>query len=215
VTRPTPATVTAIMDAWDDLRKKANVLLVMDISGSMTESIGDGRSRLEAAKEAAVEALDLFHDDDRVGLWSFSTEPEEGLPPYTEVHPLERIGDGQGTLAEAISGLHAEGGTALYYTIRAAQQHMLTELSPDRINAVVVLTDGQNEYPPDDDLPALLRDIDASSLERSVRVFAIAFGEQSDLEVLEEIATASRAAAYDARDPATIDQVFISVISNF
>lgn len=212
---PSPPTVTAILDAWDDLRKKANVLLVMDVSGSMNEPVGDGRSRLEAAKQAAVESLDLFHDDDQVGLWSFSSELEPEQPPYTEVQPLTRIGDGRAALAGAIDGLHADGGTALYHTVRAAHQHLLAQLSPDRINAVVVLTDGRNEYPADDDLAALLRDIDASSLERSVRVFAIAFGEQSDLDVLGQIGEASRAAAYDARDPATIDQVFVSVISNF
>jgi Ca-activated chloride channel family protein len=212
---PSPGTVSAILDAWDDLRKKANVLLVMDVSGSMNEPTGSGQTRLEAAKQAAIEALDLLHDEDRVGLWSFSTETGDSPQPYTEVWPLARMGESRAGLAEAIGGLHADGGTALYHTVRAAQQHLLSELSPDRITAVVVLTDGKNEYPADNDLAALLRDIDASSLEQSVRIFTIAFGEQSDLEVLTQIGQASRAAAYDARNPATIDRVFVSVISNF
>jgi Ca-activated chloride channel family protein len=99
--------------------------------------------------------------------------------------------------------------------VRAAQRSMLTGYTGDRINAVVVLTDGKNEYPRDNDLDALLRDIDAGNLERSVRVFAIAFGDKSDLGTLSSIARSSRAAAYDARNPSSITDVFVSVLSNF
>src|SRR5262249_4806444 len=160
--------------------------------------VGGGQSKLDAAKKAAVEALGLLNPDDRVGLWSFSTETTDHPQPYSEVVPLAPVGDKRGQLTAAIQGLHAEGGTALYATIRAAQQYMLTQLRPDRITAIVVLTDGKNEYPQDNDLDGLLHDIDASNLERSVRVFGIAFGDKSDLDVLASIAKASRATAYDA-----------------
>jgi Ca-activated chloride channel homolog len=46
-------------------------------------------------------------------------------------------------------------------------------------------------------------------------VFTIAYGGDADLSVLERIAEATNAAAYDASDPATINKVFTSVISNF
>jgi Ca-activated chloride channel family protein len=212
---PAPNVLTKILSGWDDLRKKARVLLVMDVSGSMNNPAGSGRSRLEAAKQAAVQGLGLLHPDDEVGLWSFSTEQPGAAEPYQEVAPLVPLKTGRAQLTAAINGLHAEGGTALYHTVRGAQRYMVEQLRPDRINAIVLLTDGKNEYPKDNDVGALLRDIDATNLELSVRVFAIAFGDQSDLDVLAQIGKASRAAAYDARDPATIDRVFISVLSNF
>ena len=86
------------------------------------------------------------------------------------------------------------------------------QLDPDRINGVVVLTDGRNEDPRNQDLDGLLRYLDS---ELNVRVFPIAYGEDADLQTLTRIAQASRAAVYDASDPATISKVFVSVISNF
>ncbi|GAB2870624.1 vWA domain-containing protein [Streptomyces mayteni] len=217
ISPPAPQVLTAILDAWDEVRRNARVTLVMDVSGSMNQPAGDGRSRLRAAQDAALAALELYHPDDEVALWAFSTETADYPDtPYREVLPATRIGDG-GTqrLTDAINGLHAEGGTALYTTTRAAQQAMLADYDPARINAIVVLSDGRNEYPADNDLDALLRDLDASRLERVVRVFGIAFGEDADLDTLDEIAAASRGAAYDAREPDTIDEVMRSVFSNF
>ncbi|MFI6251684.1 hypothetical protein [Streptomyces sp. NPDC051016] len=99
--------------------------------------------------------------------------------------------------------------------MRAAQRAMLADLDSDRINAVLVLTDGRNEYPPDNDLDRLLRDLDAGRLERSVRVFTVAFSDQADFGTLTKIATAAKATSHDARDPAVIDKVMVSVISDF
>ena len=86
--------------------------------------------------------------------------------------------------------------------------------TPASINAVVVLTDGRNEYT-DNDLDGLLRDLEASAQENGVRVFTIAYGPDADLETLQADLRGVRAAAYDARNPATIDKVFADVLSNF
>jgi len=48
-----------------------------------------------------------------------------------------------------------------------------------------------------------------------VRVFTIAYGSDADKKVLQRIADATRGAAYDASDPASIETVFKEVISNF
>lgn len=212
---PAPEVLEAILDSWDELRKKARVLLVMDVSGSMNQAAGGGQSRLEAAKKAAADTLGLYHPDDEVGLWAFSTETGDHPEPYRQIVPPGPIRDNEQRLTDAINGLNAEGGTALYSTVRAAQQAMLADLDTDRINAVVVLTDGRNEYPPDNDLDALLGDLDAGQLERSVRVFTVAFSDQADFGTLTKIAAATKATSYDARDPAVIDKVMVSVISNF
>jgi Ca-activated chloride channel family protein len=80
-----------ILDGWDDLRKKARVLLVLDTSGSMRENAVDGLSKLEAAKNAAIASLDLLHPDDEVALWTFSGARPGGGEPYTERMPMSRI----------------------------------------------------------------------------------------------------------------------------
>jgi Ca-activated chloride channel family protein len=212
---PSGDVLEKILSGWDDLRKKARVLLVLDVSGSMRERATAGLSKLEAAKAAAIASLKLLHPDDEVALWTFSGQRPDGAQPHTEVLPMARIRDSGERLATLIRGLSADGGTALYHTTRAADQYMRERLDTNRINAIVLLTDGRNEYPRDNDRERLLRDLKGSGLEQSVRIFGIAFGEEADLDTLNQIAKVSRAAAYDARDPSSVDKVFHSVLSNF
>ena len=114
-----------------------------------------------------------------------------------------------------VANLVADGGTALYATLRAAQEQMLAELDTERINAIVLLSDGVNEYPPDDDLDSLLEQLQGESLDTTVRVFPIGYGEGADPETLKAIAEASRGQYYEATDPASIEKVLASVLSNF
>ena len=85
----------------------------------------------------------------------------------------------------------------------------------DTINAIVVMTDGRNEYPDDNDLDGLVRQLVEQALEGGIRVFTIAYGQDADLDAVKRISEASRAAAYDATDPLTINAVFTNVLSNF
>jgi Ca-activated chloride channel homolog len=212
---PSSTVLAKALGSWDAQRKRARVLLVLDVSGSMADTTANGKSKLDVAKQAALRSIDLFAPDDEVGLWTFSTEQRGATTPYTEQVPVGAVSANSGRIKSVIGGMHAEGGTALYATTRAAQQKLLASATPDRINAVVVLTDGKNEYPKDSDLDGLLHDLDANNLENSVRVFTIAYGDKADLDTLKRISSASRAAAYDARNPVSIDDVLTNVISNF
>ena len=84
---------------------------------------------------------------------------------------------------------------------------------PRPINAVVVLTDGRNEYT-DTDLDGLLRELEQRPGERGPRVHHRVRPRRRPGHP-QLISEASRAAAYDARNPATIDKVFADVLSNF
>ncbi|MER7281363.1 extracellular solute-binding protein [Dactylosporangium sp. NPDC000244] len=212
---PSPQVLEKALTTWDAQRKRAKVLLVLDVSGSMNNDAGNGQTRMELAKQAALQSLALLAPDDEVGLWTFSTEVAGASTPYTEQVPVAALSGNKAKLEQVIRGISAEGGTALYATTRAAQRKMVELSDPSRINAVVVLTDGKNEYPKDSDLDALVRDVDTSDKEIPVRVFTIAYGGQADLGTLQKISSASRAAAYDASDPTTINNVLVNVLSNF
>ncbi|WP_433216536.1 substrate-binding domain-containing protein [Dactylosporangium sp. CS-047395] len=212
---PSPQVLEKALTTWDAQRKRAKVLLVLDVSGSMNNDAGNGQTRMQLAKQAALQSLTLLAPDDEVGLWTFSTEVAGASTPYTEQVPVAALAGNKAKLEQVINSLSAEGGTALYATTRAAQRKMAELSDPSRINAVVVLTDGKNEYPKDSDLDALVRDVDTSDKEIPVRVFTIAYGGQADLGVLQKISSASRAAAYDAGDPTTINNVLVNVLSNF
>ncbi len=212
---PAPEVLQRVQDSWDQLRKRARVLMVLDVSGSMGETVGSsGQSKLDLAKSAASQAVQGFAKDDDLGLWIFSTD-QDGSNPYREMVPVGPAGSTVPKIRAAIEGLVPDGGTGLYATLRAAQKTMLANLDTGRINAIVILTDGRNEYPPDSDLQSLLTQVQGESLDTSVRVFPIGYSEAADRQALEQIAEASQAAYYDASDPASISKVLTSVLSNF
>ncbi|MGC4805866.1 extracellular solute-binding protein [Micromonospora sp. DT233] len=209
---PEPEVVDAILRGWGTLRKKANILLAVDTSGSMTAPVG-GSTRFKVATAAAYKGVDLLNSADRVALWSFSSEtPQRPGKPYGEEVPLGPFN--RAVFKRGLAELRPEGNTALYATVRAAHRHLRDNYDPDRINAVVVLTDGKNEYPKDNDLARLLKDI-ALDPQRPVKVFCVAFDQQSDLPALEQIATASAGKAFNAKDPTTIDEAFVKLVSSF
>ncbi|MFG1917549.1 extracellular solute-binding protein [Micromonospora sp. NPDC048898] len=209
---PDPQVVGAMLDGWRTLRKKANILIALDTSGSMEAMVGT-RTRFQVASAAAGKGLALLNSEDRVGLWSFSSEiPSRPKTPYRREVPLGEFDQKQ--INARIAGLHVEGATALYATVRAAHRELRERYDPQRINAIVVLTDGKNEYSRDNDLPRLLADV-ALDPQHPVKVFCIAFDRESDFATLDQIAKASSGKAFDATDPAKIDEAFVKLVSSF
>jgi Ca-activated chloride channel family protein len=212
---PNPAVLAQVVESWAQLRKKANLVFVLDVSGSMGEPVRGAATRLDLAKQAAVDSLALLGGQDTLSLWTFSSELPGETSPYRVLVAPGAVDAVRGTYPGLIEGLEPGGGTALYATTRAAVAQVRREFDPTRINAVVLLTDGVNEYPPDEDLDGLVADLDAEDERSRVRVFPIAYGADADLAVLRRIALASTGAAYDAGDPESIDKVLRDVVSNF
>ena len=212
---PAPKVLAQVEALWNAQRKPARVLLVIDTSGSMSEDAGNGDTKLETAKAAALKALDQFGPNDDVALWSFSTPINGDSKPYRQLVDFKPITQNKAALRAAISALYPSGGTALYATARAAAREMGSTVSSSSISAIVFLTDGKNEYPADSNLPGLIDELSPEDTSKSVRFFPIGYGSDADLPTLTKIAEAARGLAYNASDPATIDKVFTSVLSNF
>ncbi len=212
---PAPAVLAGVKDSWERLRKRARVLLVLDVSGSMGEEVGSaGASKLDLAKRAAAAAVSQLAPDDQLSLWIFSTQ-QDGEKPYRELVPFGPARAQLAAVKAKIADLQPDGGTGLYATVRAASKAVAASYDPARINAIVVLTDGRNEFSGDNSIDSLTAELNVEDADRAVRVFPIAYGEDADLGELTKIADASRAAAYDASDPASIDKVLTAVLSNF
>ncbi|MCW2604359.1 MAG: von Willebrand factor type [Pseudonocardiales bacterium] len=213
---PNPVTLTAIVAGWENLRKRANVLIVLDTSGSMGDPVsGTGSNRLDLARDAAAQAIDRLADDDILTLWAFSTPLGNSKDPYRVLVPAGPVASVRDAYLRQVDALYADGGTALYATTRQAVKSVQNSFDPTKINAVVLLTDGRNEYPQDNSLSNLVKDLDTEDTSRQVRVFPIAYGADADLDALKEIAEATDGRAYDASNPKSINNVLINVISNF
>jgi Ca-activated chloride channel family protein len=210
VLKPPPSSVLDKLQAsWWQVRKPARVLVIVDVSGSMDDSVpGTGTSKLGLAKAALLAALDQIGENDQVGLWSFSDQ-------HQELVPIGRVGAQRAALKTAVGGLTAGGGTLLYDSIAAGLGHMTALVSPTYITAIVVLTDGADTNSRPSGLDDLTKAESSQPAGASVRVFTIAYGVDADRDVLGRIAQASQASSYDASNPALIRQVFNAVLSNF
>jgi Ca-activated chloride channel homolog len=219
--RPSVDVVSAAIDQWTQIRKPSSVLELIDISGSMDDPIGDGRSKLDGAIEGAQSTLTHFRSTDEVGVWAFTTgidsEAGRNIAVLRDVEPL---GSDRESLDSSLEDLYyaTREGTPLYDAIALAYDDMTARAEPGRINAIVVLSDGQ-DTDSTISLDSLIAKISQASREGGddapVRIFPIAYGESANTSDLQRIAEATGGQWFDASDAAKIDLVFASVINNF
>ncbi len=201
---PEPRVLSAVKDAWRADRKPANVLLVLDTSGSMNDE-----GRLESAKEGLQTFLREVAPQDRVGLTAFSDR-------VTEVAPIRPARDVRASLRNTVRGLVADGGTAIYDATDAGVKQVKRLADTSRINAVVLLTDGE-DTDSSKSVDSVVRELDAQGdSARRVRVFTIAYsaGAAGAAESLERIAQASGGKAYTGSTD-DIESVYRSISSFF
>ncbi|OLD92778.1 MAG: hypothetical protein AUI36_47300, partial [Cyanobacteria bacterium 13_1_40CM_2_61_4] len=213
---PRPTTVARILDLWEQTRKRARVLLLLDVSGSMGDNVTRGQTKLDLAKEAITEGLSRFTAGDQLGLWVFTTDLTGGAD-YLELVPVGDAGSTSEQVRGRVAGLTPLNGTPLYSATLAAHRGMQGGYDPQRINAIVLLSDGRNEDRRNDDRAGLLQSLGTTTKETQtpVRIFPISYGKDADLPTLRSIAEATDAAVYDASDAGTIVKVFQAVVSNF
>ena len=223
---PEPPVLIELLDRWDEQRKKARVMLVIDVSGSMGDPADPeditGPTKLDLAKDAAIQALDLFSDEDEVALRIFSTEIQGPEVNFVDLVGYGPVSEQREELITRIRGLSPLFGTPLYEVTQDSYNEAVENFDPTRINAVVLLSDGVNDDGDTSDDEQQFQDL-VTALEsgsegrdtRPVRVFPIAYGDDADYDALRRIAESSTAAVYDASDPTSITQVLTAVISNF
>jgi Ca-activated chloride channel family protein len=201
---PEPRVLDAVRKAWREDRKPANVLLVVDTSGSMNDA-----NRLSNAKQGLRAFLREVAPQDRVGLTIFNDK-------VTPLSPIEPIRDNRGRLQGLVSGLVADGGTAIYDATDAGVAQVSKLADTSRINAVVLLTDGE-DTDSSKTVATLIRELDAQGdSARRVRVFTIAYsaGAAGAAENLGRIATSSGGKPYTG-DTDDIETVYRSISSFF
>jgi len=226
---PAPEVMVELLDRWETQRKRARVMLVLDVSGSMAEPADpddpSGPTRLDLAKQAAIDAIDLFAPDDELALRIFTTDVQQTgtvEDTFLDLVDYGRVADVGESVRNRIRDLVPLNLTPLYEVTASSYQRALEGFDPARINAVVLLTDGVNDDgdAADDQrqLDELLAELRASSegqASRPVRVFTIAYSQDADGGALRRIAEASAAASYQSTDPTSITQVLTAVVSNF
>ena len=213
---PDPAgnIVTAVQRSFPDVRKRARVLFLMDVSSSMSGPVATGASKLDAAKEAVGKSLGYFAPDDQVGLAGFSNLQGGGITPGT-VSPIAPLNTSRGTFTTALASLDTVSQTPLYDAVDKFSAEVADGYNPDMINAVVLLSDGRNDTSADETAATMTEHLEALHHKSPVLVFTLAFGSDADTDALKGIAKSTGAHYYDATDPTTISDVLGDLVTSF
>lgn len=199
---PSARTIEALLDAWRDVRKKVNVLLVVDISGSMDEA-----DKLPAVQDGLKLFLDQLGDEDVVGILVFNDE-------ITPLSPLDALGPKRQSLDRAIDQLDANYNTVLYDVTADALRRMQEAYDPERINAIVLMSDG-NDTASWTSESRVLRDLqDAAASDTPIRVFTIAYGGDADKSLLERMAQSTEGRMVEGT-PENIRRLYVILSSYF
>jgi Ca-activated chloride channel family protein len=195
-----------MQQAWTGLRKRARILVLLDVSGA---TIGADVRQLRNSLGAGLGELAA---DDLVGYWEFASQLDGDLS-YRQVLGFAPVATNATPMATHMATLQpTDKPAALYRAIRSGLDVVRKDADPTRINSMVVITNGRSTDTKDSDLSSLLRDLQDASESSSVHVFTVAYGKSADGRTLSQIARAARGATYDAGSPGGM---FTAVISNF
>ncbi len=172
---PSEAVVQVVQNVWWYTKRPTNVYLVVDTSGSMDE-----RGKMSLTKEALRSFVGQIQGDrDQVGLVTFDTE----VSLLRSLQPLDEAG--RADMLRAIDGIAARGQTSLVDGVWEAHSALIAQGNPEAINAIVVMTDGQENASTHSmqELEEHLR-----LYEQPVVIFTIAFGRDADINLLRTMA---------------------------
>jgi Ca-activated chloride channel family protein len=203
LTPPSPAVLARIKRAWREDRKPANIVLAVDVSGSMGEE-----GKLEQAKRGLQAFFRQLSPNDRLGLTVFNDR----------VMRLVGVGTFRGVAARVRAGVRdliPDGETAWLDATAESLADVQRLKDPTRINAVVVLTDGEDTSS-SRTVAALRRTLAAQARAEGtvVRVYTIAYGSQANRKDLAGVASASGGKGFEG-DPKDIEAVYTSISSFF
>jgi Ca-activated chloride channel homolog len=202
---PRSEVVDAMLKSWQVFAKKpSRVALVVDSSGSMSGT------KIAAVQSTLQAYLNTLGPKEEVALFDFDSQLRP--PVFVDGTP-----QGKDRGLTFIAGLTADGGTRLYDAASAARSWLSSHLRSDGINAVVILTDGQDtdSQLTLDQLGTELKKSGFSSDQR-IAVFTIGYGSAGEFspDVLKQIASAN-GGYYSQGDPASIAKLMANLQVEF
>ena len=199
---PSAAVIDGIQTLWHETKKPVDLIVVMDISGSMR---GD---KITTARASLMQFVEKLDNRDRLQIILFSTD-------ISTLTPLTPLGEKRQQVLDSVAGIFEQGDTRLYDATLTAYQTLLENGDPDHIRSIVVLTDGQDTLS-SYTLDEVMNQINASSGEggNAIKVFTIAFGDNADKDVLIRLAEPTGGKQYDS-SPENIQKIYDEIATFF
>ena len=167
----------------------ANIALVLDRSGSM-----DGE-KMDNLKEAVGYVVDTLDDDDLVSVTIFDDQVETLVPSQ----PAKN----RDAIKTTLAGVIVRGGTQISDGLSTGLAEAKKGIAKDRVNRIVLLTDGQTW----DDEDACLKLADEAGT-LGVAITSIGIGEEWNEKLLLQLAERSRGNSHWIQNPIAILDAF-------
>jgi Ca-activated chloride channel homolog len=195
---PSVDTIYAVQDLWQAARKNVNLVMLLDISGSMRGSKMDGM------RASAAEFVRHMTDDDYLTVITFDTDPN-----VLVYH--EQVGPAREQIIGSIRGLEAAGWTALYDAIGDGAGVIAETQSAETTNVLVILTDGMDTRSTRYSLNQELIDLATAN---DTTVFTIAYGSDADEALMADLARRANGNYYKG-DEANIAAIYEEMSAAF
>ncbi|MFN8491937.1 MAG: extracellular solute-binding protein [Caldilineaceae bacterium] len=187
---PAPRVIAEVQSIWPDVKKRSDILLLIDTSSSMNDE-----GKLKEAKQAVQMFLNKLPQENYVGIMTFASKP-------ITLANLTLLEGGKDALIAKVNTIEAKGNTTLYQGILDALKMLESSGHPNTIKAIVLLSDGkdtgcQKQLPDCPKLDPTMDDM-VSALEEhrlgrnSIIVFPIAYGADADKATLGQIGHVNR-----------------------
>lgn len=121
-------------DIEQEDRTPTNIAIVLDRSGSMSGL------KILRAKDAAIMALDRLNTNDIASVVTYASN-------VAVIQPATKIGD-KSSIFRAIRSIYPSGSTALFAGVSKGASEVRKFLSRNRINRVILLSDGRANVGP-------------------------------------------------------------------
>jgi Ca-activated chloride channel family protein len=193
----------AVIDLFGITKRKATVIIVLDISGSM-----EGE-KIRSATAATAEFLDRLDPDDEVALLTF----DDDVVSLSDPQPVRDVVEG---LSSRVLSLIADGNTALFAAVCQASELATALKDADlasgdsRLYGVVLLSDGEDTVGEPTENQMFVTCLPTNAEADGVKIFPIAFGGDAAEELLARIANVTGGRMYTA-DPDSISNVYLSI----
>lgn len=200
---PSAEVSSAVKDVFHQTKKKATIVMLLDISGSM-----EGE-KMKSAIESSVNFVGRLDPNDEIFLMVFGGDGE--------VYELGggRAGDIGEQLIDKLNGLFANGNTPLYDAVCSATQK-INELQANheandenRLYGIVLLSDGQDTASANTQ-NQMFNCLPSGENVTGTKVFTIAFGEDAEADLMLRIANRTNGKTFKG-DPASIESIYNAI----
>ena len=175
-------------------RVPINLAIVIDKSGSMSGQ------RIEKAREAAILAVNMLNKNDTLSIVAYDSEAKV-IVPATKVDNKLRI---IGLINENI---YAEGGTALFAGLSKGIKQVENQLTKDKVNRIILLSDGQANIGPSsvDELSQLA----IIAAKKNIAITTLGIGSDYNELLMSSIASYSDGNHVFVNNSADLENVFV------